>query len=135
MARVRTAQLAQQKLKKESARFENPPITPTDTIQALRTPDELRAEGKQQHNCVGTYCSKIHDGNNYIYRVLAPERATLSIVKGPGGWRIEELKTACNMVAKEATYRAVKDWLSTGHRLGFESEYSYVWSKSKRHLK
>ena len=55
----------------------------------------------------------VHDGNGYIYRVLAPERATLSIIQGADGcWCIDQLKLACNKPAKPETYQVVQTWLN-----------------------
>jgi hypothetical protein len=93
--------------------FGEPPIPGSDTIRPLTTPRELVAEGYAQHNCVGTYSDRVRSGNCCIYRVLEPERATLSIVKVSGGdWMISELYTACNKPVKSETRQAVKEWLS-----------------------
>jgi len=93
--------------------FGEPPIPGTDNILPLKTPRELLAEGQAQHNCVGSYVDRVRSGNCCIYRVLEPERATLSIVKASGGdWMISELYTACNKPVKSDTRTAVKEWLS-----------------------
>jgi hypothetical protein len=113
-----TAAIAQAE-KQESLRrtidlpFGEPPIPGTDTILPLKTPRELIAEGHVQHNCVGSYVDRVRSGDCCIYRVLEPERATLSIVKASGSdWMISELYTACNKPVKSDTLTAVKEWLS-----------------------
>lgn len=89
-----------------------PPIEGTADIVPLRTGEELRDEGIAQHNCIGGLISGIRAGHAHIYRVLAPERATLSIVQGTGGeWVISQLKAACNKPVKEVTVMAVEEWL------------------------
>ena len=93
--------------------FGDPPIPGTDNILPLKTPRELIAEGYAQHNCVGSYVDRVRSGNCCIYRVLEPERATLSIVKASGDdWMISELYTACNKPVNSDTRTAVKEWLS-----------------------
>ena len=93
--------------------FGKPPIPGTDTIQPLKTPRELITEGYAQHNCVGSYADLVRSGNCCIYRVLEPERATLSIIKiSDGDWRISELYATCNKPVKSETRQAVKEWLS-----------------------
>ena len=93
--------------------FPAPPISGTDSIVPLRTALELSIEGNRQHNCVNGYANRVHSGKCYIYRVLKPQRATLSIVKTAAGeWAIGELLSACNNPIEEATRKAVSDWLS-----------------------
>jgi len=95
-----------------SAPFPRPPLEETRTIRAVETAGGLRIEGSTQHNCVGGYFSRVHAGSCYIYRVLEPERATLSIVRGSGGpWRIGELEAAHNRTVRDETRRAVEEWL------------------------
>jgi hypothetical protein len=98
-----------------------PPIAGTESIQPIVSPAEVKAEGQQQHNCVGQradYTDDVFKGRLFLYRILSPERATLSIVKGAGGdWQIGELKATCNKDVKTETRQAVEDWLN-GMRLG-----------------
>ncbi|MBL9153075.1 MAG: PcfJ domain-containing protein [Verrucomicrobiales bacterium] len=94
--------------------FRVPPIPPVSgEIEALTTPDELVAEGDIMGNCVASYASRVAGGHTYIYRVLKPDRATLSIVQSASGapWRISELEGRFNTPASERTERAVAEWL------------------------
>jgi hypothetical protein len=91
----------------------DPPIEGTQTIVPLRSGEELRMEGQTQHNCVGGFTEGVRAGRTYIYKVVAPERATLSIVQGAGGeWIISQLKAAFNKPVKAETVQAVEEWLS-----------------------
>ena len=73
----------------------------------------LLKEGQQQHNCVGGYIERVRSGRCYIYRVLQPERATLSIIKEASGeWDVGELLSSCNKKVRPRTETAVNDWLS-----------------------
>ena len=58
------------------------PSSPTDIV-ALTEPRDLLVEGLRQHNCVASYAPAVARGDTYVYRVLAPERATLAIRAGP----------------------------------------------------
>ncbi|MCF7985008.1 MAG: PcfJ domain-containing protein [Thiohalocapsa sp.] len=94
--------------------FPPPPVPGTDAIEPLATPKALIEEGRAQSNCVGGYARRVAEGNTYIYRVLSPQRATLSIVRVTGGdWQIGELLQACNVPVARATRQAVADWLET----------------------
>ena len=92
--------------------FQRPPIPGDTKIRPLRSPAELLNEGQRQHNCVSGYPDRVRSGTCYIYHVIAPEPATLSIVRGSGGtWEIGELFAACNQPVKRETRIAVSDWL------------------------
>ncbi|MCG6942347.1 MAG: PcfJ domain-containing protein [Thiohalocapsa sp.] len=96
----------------EGCRFPPPPVLGTDAIVPLRAPRALVEEGHKQHNCVAGYAERVAGGDTYIYRVLAPQRATLSLVRWSGGrWQIGELLRAGNHPVSAATRRAVTEWL------------------------
>lgn len=89
-----------------------PPIAGTDTIVPIRNGDELRREGREQKNCAGSLVNHIRGGNFFIYRVLQPERATLSIIMDSDeNWIIRDLKCFANSNVSPATHKAVQDWL------------------------
>lgn len=98
--------------------FPKPPVPGTAEIIALRTAGELMEEGRRQHNCVGNYGITVQSGGCYVYRVLKPERATLSIVRSAGNqWSVGQLKSVCNRQVQPATKQHVERWLA-GHQLG-----------------
>jgi hypothetical protein len=88
------------------------PFPESPDIRSIITAAELRREGLRMHHCAGTYVSRAERGQCYFYRVLAPERATLAIERGPHGWRILDLRLACNRRPGAGTLRAVQRWLS-----------------------
>ncbi len=91
----------------------SPPIPGTADIIPLTTKEALRAEGKEQNNCVGSYARRVRAGNTYLYKVLKPERATLSIAMGSDGfWRRAELESAGNRPVSPLTRAKVDEWLS-----------------------
>lgn len=93
--------------------FPPPPLTGTATIVPLRTPWKLHEEGRQQGNCVGSYTEPVMAGKLYIYRVLRPQRATLSIGQGfDGNWQIQELLQSHDRPVSEATREHVESWVN-----------------------
>jgi hypothetical protein len=88
-----------------------PPLRGTPSIVPLERPDLIIEEGKQQRNCVGSYVGRVRRGRLYVYRVLAPTRATLSIVRRDGRWGIDQLEAAANEPVPCATREAVLEWL------------------------
>lgn len=95
-----------------SCRFGRPPIPGTSEIVPLTSPAALIAEGEAQRNCVATYALRVESRSTYIYRVLKPERATLSLVRGPSGaWERDELFRAGNQPVSARTIEAVDRWL------------------------
>ena len=95
-----------------------PPIQAGEHIKPLRTAAALLREGQLQRNCVGGYADRVRLGRCYIYRVTAPERATLSVIRTAGGeWIIGELFASCNRPVRPETKETVNDWLA-GEQLG-----------------
>jgi hypothetical protein len=96
----------------DTTKLPRPPLPGTCDIKPILTMDELVREGHLQDNCVATYAEQIRRRSTFIYRVLRPERATLSIRKGDDGdWRISELKARSNTPVSEITRRTVAAWL------------------------
>ena len=103
--------------KVSSRPFPPPPIPGTTDVIPLTSAEQLHSEGAEQRNCVGSYQWRVLSGDTYIYRVMAPERATLAIKKGADGcWRRSELKARKNRKVKAATARLVDKWLD-GYRV------------------
>lgn len=93
-------------------RFPKPPLRGTPEIVPICTHEELAREGREQNNCVATYAERIQSRHTFIYRVLKPERATLSIVRrADGDWAISELKRRSNAPVQPVTRQCVESWL------------------------
>lgn len=93
-----------------------PPLAGTEAVVALTTRQEFVEEGEAQHNCVASYFGSVALGYRAVYRVLEPERATLSLVRRRGAWRIEQLKGPYNARVRPETRRAVSLWLAEQKR-------------------
>lgn len=94
--------------------FTPPPIPGiAGQIEPITSPSELVDEGEYQGNCVASYAGRVRDGSTYIYRVLHPERATLSIVRRShfSDWEIGELECRFNTDVSEETEAFVQAWL------------------------
>lgn len=96
-----------------SSPFPPPPIPGTDFIVPITSREMLAEEGRIQANCVGSYGTRITKRQVAIYRVLSPQRCTLSIVPSGRRWVIGQLKTRANGKASTATYQTVHHWLTT----------------------
>ena len=90
-----------------------PPFPGTSIIRPLTSVSELRREGRRQHNCVGSYAARVARGNYALYRVLAPERCTLGLIRRgrKDNWRIDQLKGPSNAAVSAETRSMVRDWL------------------------
>jgi hypothetical protein len=89
-----------------------PPLEGTATIQPILSESELLQEGMEQNNCVAIRLQSVRAGKVFIYRVIAPERATVAIVRGPAGqWVIQEIKLRFNQQVSPSTLKHVNDWL------------------------
>lgn len=93
--------------------FPPPPLHGTSDILPLTSRELLEMEGREQNNCVAMHEMHVRQGGYYVYQVLMPERATLSIHRGMDGrWRRLELRVKNNKNAKPATEQAVDRWLA-----------------------
>ncbi len=114
--RRRYAAEAARQRKLDAQPFPYPPIPGTDSIIPLTDSEQLVQEGRELVNCVSAYAPAIRCGSLFIYKVLKPERATLSIMRGSHGcWRLRELKTFQNARVQDRTLRHVQAWLETFH--------------------
>ena len=115
---ARIAELRRQRIPAPRAKLKQlpyppPPIPGTRDIVPVTSESQLRSEGRLQMNCVGSYSKRVKRGQDYIYRVMAPERATLMIHRGADGcWHCAELKARGNRHARDATIRHVEVWLA-----------------------
>jgi hypothetical protein len=92
--------------------FPPPPVAGTDAIVPLRDALDLVAEGREQHNCVASYERLARRGEVALYKVTAPERATLSLVPDGCKWKVSELRGPCNRRVSPHTREAVTRWLA-----------------------
>jgi hypothetical protein len=94
-----------------------PPVPGTSDIIPITTIEGIIREGKKQHNCVANYLDDVMAGKLYIYRVLRPERATLSICRYYVDlWAIAQCMGPCNEPVHPGAYRDILAWL--GHSQG-----------------
>lgn len=105
----------------EHAPFPYPPFPGTPDIVPLLHPEELRDEARLMRNYFVTYLPhRMHWGTRYLYRVLAPERATLCLTPSlcnsylseyVEAWHIEWLLGKDLTPVKEETCRRIEHWL------------------------
>jgi len=96
-----------------------PPIPDTGAIRALRHSQDVADEAMEQSNCVWELLPKLASGQLFLYRVLEPERATLSIRRKNGKWCLNEIEGPKNEPVKEETIAQVVQWL---HGAGEEAD-------------
>jgi hypothetical protein len=94
----------------------SPPPAGTAAIRPLTTPEALQEEGRTMRHCIASYDRRVRRQGVFVYRVLRPERATLSIRWdwARGGWTIDQLRGPGNRPVQSATERAVLHWLGGG---------------------
>lgn len=99
----------------DAADLPPPPIAGSETILPIQSSFQLRLEGRLMHHCVAAYGQRVRRGESYIYRVLAPERATLELSYRPQAraWSIAQLKLSHNRGPSQESWQHVTDWLKT----------------------
>ena len=91
--------------------FPEPPLPSTEGIVPIRNVSELYAEAQEQQNCVASYAKYVADGEYYVYRMLAPERATISLRREGRGWTLGEVAAFRNASVSKSAYASVAAWL------------------------
>jgi len=84
-----------------------PPFPGTAGLEPITTSAELQRESIEMGHCVVSHIDSVQAGLEAVYRVLAPLRATLSVVRTGGGWRPGQVSGPYNA----AVPRDVKDRL------------------------
>lgn len=103
--------LAKRLAKTYGTRFPAPPVAGSEAIQPIMSLGDLEDEGRVMQHCVFHLAERIFAGLIYVYRVLAPERGTLSISLDPLGPRVDEFALSENKEPSPASWRLVLDWI------------------------
>jgi hypothetical protein len=80
-------------------------------IEPLRTVHDVHLEGERMRHCVRTYLRSVLRGRVVLYRVLQPQRATLSLVRKGRRWRFDQLWLFANGQPSWECFASVKRWL------------------------
>lgn len=92
--------------------FPAPPFAGSATIEPITTPQELYEEGIAMEHCVYSLAHEASEGSVYVYRVLAPERGTLSLRIIDGQPQLEEFSLRRNAEPSEESQACVHIWFS-----------------------
>ncbi len=83
-------------------------------LEPIRTVKELLAESYEMRHCIATYARDIVAGECCAFRVLAPERGTLTLVPyAPSHWVVGDLRGVKNHVLRRSTLLAVAAYLNS----------------------
>jgi hypothetical protein len=107
--------------------FPSPPVPGSSNILPLIRPIELLQEGREMHHCVGSYIPQVQEGSTYIYRVLAPERATLALHRYDNSWSLGQIYGPFNEPVQPSTREAIRSWLEQARPIPEPSEGSPDW--------
>jgi hypothetical protein len=89
-------------------------------IEPLRCVGDYDEEGRLMHNCVLSMLPHALGGYIVVYRVLEPERATVSLARTREGWRLDQLQATGNSPVRAETRREVERWLALWRGQGLQ---------------
>jgi len=92
--------------------FPQPPVHGTNEIIPFKNGWDLLAESKEMDHCVADLYRSAAEGRASYYRVNAPERATLSLIRENDIWQLGEVHGRGNARVTRETYAAIYAWLS-----------------------
>ena len=85
-------------------------------IRPLTTAGELRREGDEMDNCVGSYVARARRGAVALYSAFVEgRRLTVALEKSASEWTLAEIAATRNAPATPEEERAVERWLDGAH--------------------
>jgi len=88
------------------------PLKGTKDIEHISKVGDLLDEGVVMKHCVGGYVDRVMGGDVFIFRVHAPERATMAVQRlADGKYRIEQVKLYRNGAVSKETFNNLNNWL------------------------
>jgi len=90
--------------------FPTPPKKGNEDILPIENGYELALEGQTQSHCARTYQREVCNGDYYVYKVLAPERATLGLKRQNDEWMINQIQLRSNDKPSDDTIAAIHSW-------------------------
>jgi hypothetical protein len=104
------------KLSEEHGDYPNPPLAPIDGIEPLDSWLDLLEEGATMRHCVGSYDVPVALGEVFIYRMIHPERLTISLEYQNKTWVVGEVRGVCNSSPSEGTLDWIRRWVNTDRK-------------------
>ena len=105
-------------LEQEHGAFPAPPVPPGEGMEPLASWLELLEEGASMHHCVGSYDIPVALGEVFIYRMMSPERLTISLDERNHRWVIGEVRGYCNASPSALAMDTVKRWVENQSKQG-----------------
>ncbi|GFK95303.1 hypothetical protein NNJEOMEG_03162 [Fundidesulfovibrio magnetotacticus] len=95
-----------------------PPVAGTADILPVTGAAQLHAEGRAMRHCVFSHLEDVLAGRAYVYRMVAPQRATVRIERAGAGWRLGEMRLAGNVLPSDHAVGEAWAWLDRARRAG-----------------
>ena len=76
----------------ERVDFPSPPLDLPPPFHPIQSIQDLLIEARTQRSCVAAHIGSVLDGKSFIYRLSAPERATVALRYLDEQWLVEEIK-------------------------------------------
>ena len=98
--------------------FPEPPLPGTQNIVPITSGPELQEESQAMGHCVVSLIPDILNGDLFVYRIVAPERATVALAltttaeqPGTTRWSFNEIQGPNNCEVTPETFNHVTRWL------------------------
>jgi len=95
----------------EHGDYPAPPVDVIHGIEPLCSWLELLEEGAAMHHCVGSYDVLVDLGEVFIYRMIEPERLTVSLEHHNDQWVVGEVRGYCNANPSVCALEFVRRWV------------------------
>ncbi|MBK1885613.1 PcfJ domain-containing protein [Marinobacter sp. DY40_1A1] len=89
------------------------PIPAIEGIEPLTSWLELLEEGVAMRHCVGSYDQRVADREVFIYRMIHPERLTISLAYQNNRWIVSEVRGSRNANPPTRAMDYIRRWVET----------------------
>lgn len=103
-----------EELQERHGEYPQPPLSPVEGIEPLTSWLELLEERATMRHCVGSYDIPVALGATFIYRMVSPERLTISLERRNNTWITGEVRGSCNANPSPGALERIERWVN-GH--------------------
>jgi len=98
-------------LLQKHGKYPSPPVPTLDGIEPITSWLELLEEGAIMRHCVGSYDRQVAEGEVFIYRMVYPERLTVSLIYRNNRWMVGEARRRRNGNPSPKVMEFIRRWV------------------------
>ncbi|NWO06074.1 MAG: PcfJ domain-containing protein [Alteromonadaceae bacterium] len=98
-------------LAQRHGKYPTPPVPAPKGIEPITSWLDLLEEGAVMQHCVGSYDRRVAEGEVFIYRMVKPERLTVSLIYRNNRWMLGEVRRRRNGTPAPRVMEFIRRWV------------------------